>query len=41
MMADVNELRVREETCTDDTATVLPVILETNRVLVYIVEANT
>jgi hypothetical protein len=33
-MADVIELRVREETCADDTAMVLPTILETDRVLV-------
>lgn len=30
---DANELRVREETTTDDTAIVLPVILETDMVL--------
>jgi hypothetical protein len=29
-----NELRVREETSTDDAISVLPVILETDRVLV-------
>jgi hypothetical protein len=31
---DANELRVREETSADDIEMVLPVILETDRVLV-------
>jgi hypothetical protein len=34
IIADANELRVRDETSTDDVISVLPVILETDRVLV-------
>ena len=41
IIEDVNERRVREETNTVDTETVLPIILETDMVLLYIVEAKT
>lgn len=41
IIEDVNELRVREETNTVDTEMVLPIILETDMVLLYIVEAKT
>lgn len=41
IIEDVNERRVREETNTVDTEMVLPIILETDMVLLYIVEAKT
>ena len=41
MIEDVNERRVREETNTVDTEMVLPIILETDMVLLYMVEAKT